>query len=401
MKKRLFGVLAVVAATVVIGLAAGPAYVDKDRNRIRQQPPYSHSPVHKKIHDQLLVADLHADTLLWDRPLDTKSTYGHVDLPRLREGNVALQAFTVVTSSPRTMNIHSTDPSGIDNITLLAMAQRWPVATYSSLFARAKHQAMRLHRLAKKRPQGFKILFGQRQLKTVVERAQAGEPVIGGLLGVEGAHCLEGKLENVEGLFRLGFRMVGLTHFFDNEVGGSAHGLKKGGLTEFGKKVLPELERLGMVIDLAHASEKLIEDVLQLTTKPVVVSHTGVKGTCDNPRNLSDSQLRAIAAQGGVIGIGYWKTAVCGTDAEAIAKAILHAVSVVGADHVALGSDFDGSVTTPFDASGLARITSALKGKRMSSTDLAKVMGGNVVRVLRQTLPESKKSSEELKALGL
>jgi membrane dipeptidase len=124
-----------------------------------------------------------------------------------------------------------------------------------------------------------------------------------------------------------------------------------------------------------------------MASRPVIVSHTGVKATCDNPRNLSDEELQAVAKTGGVIGIGLWDTATCGTDARATARAIRHAVSVVGVDHVALGSDFDGAVTTPFDSSGWVLVTDALLQEGFSEQDIRKIMGENVVRVLLQGLP--------------
>jgi microsomal dipeptidase-like Zn-dependent dipeptidase len=121
-----------------------------------------------------------------------------------------------------------------------------------------------------------------------------------------------------------------------------------------------------------------------MATKPLVVSHTGVKGTCNNNRNLSDSELRAIARTGGVIGIGYWETAVCGHDARAIARAIQYTVNIVGAEHVALGSDFDGGTTMPFDATGIPLITNELRSEGMSDHDMRLIMGENVARVLSQ-----------------
>jgi microsomal dipeptidase-like Zn-dependent dipeptidase len=142
-----------------------------------------------------------------------------------------------------------------------------------------------------------------------------------------------------------------------------------------------------MLVDLAHASARTIDDVLSMATRPVVVSHTGVRATCDNARNLSDDQLRRIAATGGVIGIGYWDTAVCGEDARAIARAIAHAASVVGPEHVALGSDFDGAVSVPFDTTGLAVLVDALLAAGLPEEAIAQVMGGNVVRLLGQSLP--------------
>jgi len=124
-----------------------------------------------------------------------------------------------------------------------------------------------------------------------------------------------------------------------------------------------------------------------MATRPLIVSHTGVKGTCNNPRNLSDDELRAVARTNGVIGIGLWDTATCGSDARAVARAIHYAVNIVGADHVALGSDFDGGVTTPFDSSGWSLLTDALLHEGISEQDIHKIMGENVVRVLLEVLP--------------
>jgi membrane dipeptidase len=142
-----------------------------------------------------------------------------------------------------------------------------------------------------------------------------------------------------------------------------------------------------MLLDLAHASEKTIDDALALARRPVVVSHTGVKGTCDNLRNLSDAHLRGVARIGGVVGIEFWDTAVCGTGPDAIARAVRHAVSVAGIEHVALGSDFDGAVSTPFDAAGLPALTEALLAEGFADDDIARIMGANAIRVLQSALP--------------
>jgi microsomal dipeptidase-like Zn-dependent dipeptidase len=124
-----------------------------------------------------------------------------------------------------------------------------------------------------------------------------------------------------------------------------------------------------------------------MATRPVIVSHTGVKGTCNNTRNLSDDQLRAIGRNGGIVGIGFWDTAVCGRDAAAIAKAIRHAANIMGVDHVALGSDFDGAVETPFDATGVVQITDALLREGVKEDEIRKIMGENVIRMLQSYLP--------------
>jgi microsomal dipeptidase-like Zn-dependent dipeptidase len=147
------------------------------------------------------------------------------------------------------------------------------------------------------------------------------------------------------------------------------------------------MEARGVLLDLAHASPAAVADALAIARRPVVVSHTGVKGTCNSPRNLSDSQLRAIAASGGVVGIGFWPGATCGADVADIARAVRHAVTVAGADHVGLGSDYDGAVAVPFDTSRMAELTEALLLAGMSEEEIAKVMGGNAVRVLSAGLP--------------
>jgi microsomal dipeptidase-like Zn-dependent dipeptidase len=170
-------------------------------------------------------------------------------------------------------------------------------------------------------------------------------------------------------------------------VAGSAHGWRKGGLTAFGRAAVGRLDSLGAIIDLAHASGATIDDVLALTSRPPLISHTGVTGTCPGPRNVSDDVLVRVAGRGGLVGIGFWDEAVCGDDARAIARAIGHAVRVAGIEHVALGSDFDGAVRVPFDATGLPLVTAALMEQGFSRDEVAAVMGGNVRRFLRASLP--------------
>jgi microsomal dipeptidase-like Zn-dependent dipeptidase len=170
-------------------------------------------------------------------------------------------------------------------------------------------------------------------------------------------------------------------------VAGSAHGVAHGGLTPLGRQVVRRAESLGMLIDVAHASPRAVDDVLAMAARPVVVSHTGVRATCAGPRNLTDDQLRRVAATGGVVGIGYWDGAVCTIGPASTARAVAHAVRVAGVDHVALGSDFDGATTAPFDAAGLAQVTQALLDVGLTPAEIAQVMGGNVLRLLLATLP--------------
>ncbi len=389
--KKILKIAAVVLVVLFIGFLVfffgfAPAMVEKSLNPIINKPPYQASEKAKILHEKLLVADLHADSLLWNRNLLEKSKIGQVDIPRLLEGNVALQAFTVVTKTPRDLNIkRNTDET--DNIFWLALAQRQPLENLSSLTNRAVWQAARLHEYAEKSNGKLVVIKTKKDLANFLERRKS-EKIVGGWLGIEGAHALDGKVGNLQVLFDAGFRMMSPSHFFDTEMGGSAHGTRKYGLTEKGSEMIRQMQAKGMLVDLAHASPKALDDVLAIATKPVVVSHTGVRGTCDNQRNLSDEQLKAIAKTGGVIGIGFWDTAICGEDAKSIARAIRYTANLVGTNHVALGSDFDGAVKVPFDVSGAALITEALLNENFTEEEIAKIMGGNAIRILSENLPD-------------
>ena len=383
-------VLIVIGITLILGLSGfwliAPTYVGKQLNRVLNPPPYTASARAVELHKRLLIADLHADTLMWNRGLLERGSWGAVDLPRLIEGNVAIQAFSVVTKSPRNLNIES-NSGDTDNITLLAFAERWPISSWVNLTERALYQARRLHEAAQNSSGKLVILKSRRDLTDFLERRKSEQGIVAGFLAIEGAHALGGEVENLNRLFDAGFRMIGIAHFFDNEMGGSAHGITKGGLTPKGRELLRRMEEKGVLVDLAHASSQVIIDVLGMSTRPVIVSHTGVKGTCNNSRNLSDEQLRGIARTGGVVGIGYWDTFVCGRDAASIAKAIRYTVDLLGIDHVALGSDFDGSVEVPFDTTGIVQITDALLQDKFSEAEIRKIMGENVVKLLQSYLP--------------
>lgn len=387
-KKLLIGLVVILLLLLGAFFFVVPAQLEKRVNVSLSAPPYMSSERAVELHKKLLVADLHADSLLWDRNLLDRGTRGHVDVPRLMDGNVALQAFTVVTKTPFIwkMNIERNDDT-TDNITILAIAERWPTSTWSSLTQRALYQASKLQDFTARSGGKFTLIKSSADLSSYLDRRIADPQITAGFLGIEGAQALDGDLANIDVLFDAGFRMMSPSHFFDTDIGGSAHGVEKGGLTDKGREMIKRMEAKRMIVDVAHASAKTIDDVLALATRPVFVSHTGVRGTCDNQRNLSDDQLKGIARTGGVIGIGYWDTAVCGTDAAAIAKAIRYAANLVGVDHVGLGSDFDGAVTTPFDTSGLVQITDALVAEGFTDEEIGKVMGRNVLRLLIQNLP--------------
>jgi microsomal dipeptidase-like Zn-dependent dipeptidase len=374
------------ALLVGVLLAIAPGVVERGQNKVVHPPPYVVSADARRLHDTLFVADLHADALLWNRDLLSFGSYGHVDIPRLAKGGVALQVFGVVTQVPSGQNYDSNELR-TDLITQLAILQRWRLATWSSPKKRARYQAEKLHDFASHSGGQFTVIENMPQLDRFVEQHRTNAQLVAGLLAIEGLQTIEGQLANLDALRIAGFRMMGLTHFFDNQLGGSAHGVTKGGLTEFGRQVVRRMEEQHLIVDLAHASPRVIDDVLAMATQPVVVSHTGLKSTCAHIRNLSDDHARRIAATGGVIGIGYWDAAVCDLSVTGIVHAIQHAASIAGVDHVGLGSDFDGSTTPPFDATGVPLITEGLRGAGVSGEDIAKTMGGNVLRLLRQTLP--------------
>jgi membrane dipeptidase len=385
---RLSLILAIGLVTVaaILLFSFGPSWVSKRFNPVSHSTVQPLSASSQALHQSLTIVDLHADSLLWGRDLSKLTNNGHVDIPRLIQANVALQTFTVVTKVPTPLLLEG-NHNGSDNITNLAILQRWPLSTWFSLKDRALYQAKQLQSLERQASGQFRMIRTTRDLNHYLERRQHDRQTTAGLLGLEGAQALEGKIENVNRLYEAGFRLIGLAHFFDNEVSGSAHGVTRGGLTPLGRGVLKRMEDLNMIVDLAHASSQTIDDVLQLTQRPVLVSHTGVRGTCDNARNLSDRHLKQIAQTGGVIGIGFWKTAVCGEDVGTIVRAIRYAVDLVGVEHVALGSDFDGAVRAPFDVSNIGQITQALQQEGFTAPEIGKIMGLNVVRLLQQLLP--------------
>ncbi|MCC6805940.1 MAG: dipeptidase [Deltaproteobacteria bacterium] len=388
MKRR----VAIAAATIVALSAAGffvlaAPITDRQMNRVvRPKLIPKPSAAAEALMKAQPIVDLHADTLLWGRDLLAKNAHGHVDLPRLEAGGVGLQIFDAVTKTPRHLNIEKNDDS-TDNVRLLGIAEHWPPRALTSLLARAELQADRLHEAAAASEGRLRVIGTRAELQALLDARKNGARTTGAMLGIEGAHALEGEVANLAKLRDKGFRVIGLAHFFDNSFAGSAHGVKKGGLSADGRALVKAIEENAMVVDLAHSSQQTIADVLALATRPVLVSHTGVRGTCSNARNLSDEQLRAIAKNGGLVGIGFWSTAVCGDDHAAIVRAVKHAIAIAGVDHVAFGSDYDGTVIVPFDASGLPELIQALLDANIASEHVAKIMGQNALRFFAAALP--------------
>lgn len=375
-----------IAGLIAFFTVAAPL-ADSWKNRVSDTTLVSPSDSARALHARLTIVDLHADPLLWPRSLVKRNSRGHVDVPRLIEGRVAVQLLGAVTRVPAGVNYES-NTAERDRIGLLAAASGWPVAAWTGLMPRTRVQAEKLREFATRSAGRLVPIRTTAELDLFLRfRARGDSNGVAAVLAIEGLHPLQGVLSRLDTLFNEGYRVGGLTHFFDNEIGGSSAGVAKGGLTDFGRQVVGRMEELGMVVDLAHASPTLLADVLAMAKKPVMVSHTGVQGTCQGPRNLSDDALRAVAANNGVIGIGYWDAAVCDISPRGIARAIRYAVNIAGVAHVGLGSDFDGATKTVFDASGVVHVTDALLQEGFAAADVEAIMGGNALRVLRRGLP--------------
>lgn len=391
MRRLILRFLAILILAAVAGFFTfGPGIVERQHNRIAAHEPWAISPAARAMHERLIIADLHADSLLWDRDLTRRAARGHVDLPRLIAGNVALQVFTTVTKSPAGLNYDKNSAGARDNITLLMIAQLRPLRAWFDLTERALVQAAALAAAEAKAPGAVRIIRSRADLAAHLAARAEGARTVGAILGAEGGQALAGDPANLDRLYDAGFRLIGLTHFFDNDLGASLHGEAgdRAGLTDFGRAVVTRMAARGMIIDLAHAAPQMVREVLAMTDAPVMVSHTGTHGHCPSPRNLPDELMREIAAKGGIIGIGYWEAASCDATPAGIAAAITAAIALVGEDHVALGSDFDGAVETTFDAAELAALTQALIDAGLDEPVIAKVMGGNALRFFARALPE-------------
>lgn len=388
-KRIILGLLMLVLMAAAAFFTFAPAYVERGLNPITaDQDAWPVSDRARELHKTLVIGDWHADSLLWDRDLLKRADRGQTDIPRLIEGNVAVQVFTTVTKSPRGQNYDQNSTDAPDNITPLFMGQLRPIKSWFSLRERALVQARDLERMAARAPETLQIIRSAEDLRTLLEARAAGAKRLGAILGTEGGHPLEGDIANLDVLYDAGFRLIGLTHFFDNELGGSLHGQggEGSGLTEFGRQVIDGMMQRRMIIDLAHAGPQTVRDVLAIEGTRPILSHTGIQGQCNTHRNLPDDLVKAIVAKGGVVGIGYWSDVVCGDSPAAIAAAIKAAIALVGEDGVSLGSDYDGSVGVPFDAAHLVVLTQALIDARLSDQQITKVMGGNMMRYLAETL---------------
>jgi membrane dipeptidase len=312
----------------------------------------------RRLHAKSIVVDLHVDSLLWPRDLSSSGNGGHVDFPRMRQGGLDVAAFTLPT---RFFGVAG----------LKALHDRWPPATWFSPWERL------LYQLDKTRSWTDAFLATD---SATIRRTHA-EGKLSYFHGVEGAHALEGEVRRVSELRERGVLFIGLVHLRDNEVGCSSSGSDRG-LTELGRKLMGEMNRNGVLVDLAHASPRTFFEAVELTAFPPIVSHTGVRSVHDNWRNLSDDQIRAVAERGGVIGVMLAPPALREPSLEEAVRHIEHVVEVGGEDAAAIGSDFDGYVDPAIDAAGLPALTELMLRHGFSEDRIRKILGENALRVL-------------------
>ena len=324
----------------------------------------------RAIHSEHPPIDLHADTLMWSRWtgydlhkahgtfLPYAALGGHVDLPRMREGGMSAQFFGLVSL---------------------------PLADRVKGMARVVHEQIdALESQISKKPGALRLV---KKAGEIEASNRIGE--LGALLGIEGAHALEGDLDNVGRFARRGVRYIGLLHFSSNEAGYPAYGRGRNddrGLTPWGHELVERCEDEGVLVDLAHVNKRGFLDACRMARKPPIVSHTGVLGAFEHWRNIDDEQLRAVADRGGVVGVIFCPKFVGGDGLAPVVKHMKHILDVVGEDACALGSDWDGFIipTQPLkDPAGLPLLTDALLEAGVSRGAIGKILHDNVMRVLR------------------
>lgn len=216
------------------------------------------------------------------------------------------------------------------------------------------------------------------------------------MLSLEGGEALEGSIANLRNFFRLGVRALTITWNHRNELAdGVGEGKGASGLSEFGREVVAEMNRLGMVIDVSHLAEPGFWDVLDESNQPIIASHSNAYTLCQHRRNLTDAQIKAIADCGGVVGVNFYPGFLTKqpemADIEHVVEQIVHLIDVGGSETAALGSDFDGIGAVPVGLENVEKtplLISKLKKRGLSEAVVEKVMGKNLLRVVRQVLPE-------------
>jgi len=353
------------------------------------------------LHHRAVVADLHNDviteSIMRGKDISKRLASGHTDIPRLKEGGVDLQFFSV-----------------------------WCDGKQKHPFVYANKQISALQKLVREHPEELVLAANGREVEQGIKEGK-----IVAMIGVEGGHMIEDHVEYMDSLYKRGARYLTLTWNNSTDWASSAadesgNKVKHKGLSEFGKQIVKHMNDIGMMIDLSHVGEQTFYDVLDMTTKPVLVSHSDVFAISPHYRNLKDDQIRAIAKNGGVIGVNFYndfldpdyrkKVSACyaryvdprdslklsidkkfnALPAKAkeelrpplslLVDHIDYIVRVGGIDHVGIGADFDGMESTPVGLNGVQdypKLTAALLERGYSETDIRKLLGENVLRVIK------------------
>jgi microsomal dipeptidase-like Zn-dependent dipeptidase len=347
-----------------MALVAGFFWFDPEPAHHSRPPVVAPSEEAIRIHREAIVIDLHTDSLLWPRDLNRSGEGGHVDFPRMRRGGLDAVAFTIVTRA-----------FGVAG--LKAFHDLWPVRTWFSPEARYIHQIERMARF-------LDASEGQARRATTPEalRDNHNQGVLSVFHGIEGAHAFGNDVSKVRQAARAGVVFIGPVHLSDNTYAGTSMNDANHGLTDRGRGLIQEMNEAGVLLDLAHASPRAFEEAIQLTSLPPLVSHAGARGVFDTWRNLTDGQIQAVADRGGVIGVMYGPPGLSRPDLEEVVEHIAHIVSVGGENAAALGSDFDGYIEAPIDATGLVQLTELMLRKDWSERRIKKILGENFLRVL-------------------
>jgi len=365
-----------------------------------------------KFHYDAIVADTHNDVLLRameGEDISVETRVGHSDLARLKKGGVDIQVFAVWVD---------------------------PIAFEKKPFKRAKDMIDTLYSIARRNSDKIAVVRNSAEIEKAIAEGK-----ICAVIGVEGGHAIENSIEKLEELYKLGVRYLGLTWNNSTDWASSAFDettnpdkVKVAGLSDFGKKVVEKMNELGMIVDVSHLGEKAFWDVVKVTKKPIIASHSSVYKLCPHYRNLKDEQIKAIAQTGGVVFVNFYAEYIDSTfntkrkkleekyksqfdsirvlyehDQNAYRRArrqlmqkiaeelrppldvlidhIDYIAKLVGVDHVGIGSDFDGISITPLemdDVTFLPNITKKLLERGYSTDDVKKILGGNFLRVFKQ-----------------
>ena len=332
-----------------------------------------------EIHERSIVVLTHIDTVIFWAPrpnvvpfyfdlvpwpeemrLGKRTGFGHVDLPRLLEGGVNCPVFALAVT-----------PNYMPERSLMRFMELLD-AFYRELGENKERVVLAT------------------TADEVVKAKKDGR--VSAMLAIEGGEAIEGNLAALRMLHRLGVRLFGLTHNYRNKIADGMGEARTGsGLTEFGVELIGELNRLGIIVDVSHLSDPGFWDVVEVSKDPIIASHSNARGLCDHLRNLTDDQVKAVAEGGGVVGVNFYPEVV--HEEEATLGRVLdhfdYLVDLVGADHVGIGSDYDGMRQPPVgleDVSKMPNITRGLVSRGYSEDEIVKILGGNFLRVFREVI---------------